>query len=330
MVWRNLEEQQDTIGTFVEDFVYLFYAILIHSALTSLPGVQDPQSHFWCAPQGGSRCFRQAHPPTASKTHQDAFVPLPLVAGNVIRCLTFPTSTQHSRVSPTKIIPSLSEQPWTVLRCLQCGESIICVPLVFQTTLWTHSRPWLFYFMCALRSRRQSAECTVDKNTSVSNLKQWNRRLTMWSLFQRKRKQIWHHVFMRTQHARVWFLRDKNLTLAGIKQKKTSWFTKMATGTWSVDYCCLPGSFAPRASSQLISSPAHPSAKFFHPHSDCFHSAFHVLLFNWKRTSRLLHLHAFHVTRPTVILHHSIPFGNFLTRPDTFGTILNHLRCPVD
>lgn len=314
----------------MEDFVYLFYTILLHSAVTSLPGFQDPQSYFWCAPQGGSRCFRQAHLLTASKTHQDAFVPLPLAAGNVIRCLTFLTSTQHSRVSPTKIIPSLSEQPWAALRCLQCGESIICVPLVFQTTLWAHSRPWLFYFMCALRSGCQSAECTVDKNTSVSNLKQWNRRLTMWSLFQRKRKQIWRHVFMRIQHARVWFLRDKNLTLTSIKHKKTSWFTKMATArdqlTTVVSLVPLP--LMPRANWSLALSIL--AAEFFHPHSYCFRSGFHVLLSNWKRTSQLLHLHAFHFTPPTVLLHHSIPFGNFLTRPDTFGAILNHLHWPVD
>lgn len=50
MVWRNLEKQQDTTGKFMEDFVYLFYTILLHSAVTSLPGFQDPQSYFWCAP----------------------------------------------------------------------------------------------------------------------------------------------------------------------------------------------------------------------------------------------------------------------------------------
>lgn len=79
------------------------------------------------------------------------------------------------------------------------------------------------------------------------------------------------------------------VTLKSLKHEKMSWFTKMATGKWSVDCCFLPTPLAPNALSpaslalsiQMLSPfPLYPLVAL--PlHSCCFHSGFHVLLFSW-------------------------------------------------
>lgn len=102
-------------------------------------------------PTPSGRCCLQISPPSNCLKSIICLLFLsPPSTGNVIQCL------QGQSASLT--LPSLNSHELSYVVCKSL-EGILQVLLVFQTTLWTQSKPMHFSFIYVLRSGCRSAEC---------------------------------------------------------------------------------------------------------------------------------------------------------------------------